>query len=72
MDETVHHALVLTDGVSRLQTNKSYSTCWPSYHGHTLPPSWEKACNPARNGGAHDRHHRFDHGLILGGVPQLP
>src|SRR6516162_4912281 len=41
-----------TNGVSRLQTNKYNSTCWPSCHGHALPPSWLKACNPTRNGGA--------------------
>ena len=57
----------ITDGVSRLQTNKFDSTCWPSCHGHALPPSWLKACNPVRNGGVYDHHHRFDHGLILSG-----
>src|SRR5215831_20113006 len=57
---------LLTDGVSRLQTNKYNSTCWPYCHGHALPPSWLKACNPARNGGAHD-HHGFDHGVVLRG-----
>jgi hypothetical protein len=31
---------LLTDGVSRIQTNESHSTCWPYCHGHTLPPSW--------------------------------
>src|SRR5262249_18169125 len=55
---------LLTNGVSRLQTNQYNSTCWPSCHGHTLPPSWWKACNPARNGGAHD-HHGFYHGVVL-------
>src|SRR5215813_5978662 len=54
----------ITNGVSRLQTNKYNSTCWPSCHGHALPPSWWKACNPARNGGAHD-HHGFYHGVVL-------
>src|SRR5499427_3402078 len=53
-----------TDGVSRLQTNKYNSTCWPYCHGHALPPSWLKACNPARNGGAHD-HHGFYHSVVL-------
>src|SRR5262249_16297463 len=46
----------ITNGVSRLQTNKYNSTCWPSCHGHAFPPSWLQACNPARNGGAHDHH----------------
>jgi hypothetical protein len=55
---------LVTDGVSRLQTNKYNSTCWPYCHGHTLPPSWLKACNPARNGGAHD-HNGFYHGVVL-------
>jgi hypothetical protein len=55
---------LLTNGVSRLQTNKYNSTCWPYCHGHALPPSWLKACNPARNGGAHD-HHGFYHGVVL-------
>ncbi len=55
---------LVTDGVSRLQTNKYNSTCWPSCHGHALPPSWLKACNPARNGGAHD-HNGFYHGVVL-------
>ncbi|HYT44728.1 MAG TPA: hypothetical protein VEP90_20540, partial [Methylomirabilota bacterium] len=59
-----HHdvAPVVTNGVSRLQTNKYNSTCWPYCHGHALPPSWLKAYNPARNGGAHD-HSGFDHGV---------
>ncbi len=46
--------LYITDGVSCLQTNKHNSTCWPYCHGRALPPSWLQACNPARNGGAHD------------------
>src|SRR5262249_38556930 len=46
----------------RLQTNNYNSTCWPYCHGHALPPRWLKACNPARNGGAHD-HHGFYHGV---------
>src|SRR5262249_21108807 len=54
----------ITDGVSRLQTNKYTSTCWPYCHGHAFPPSWLKACNPARTGGAHD-HHGFYHGVVL-------
>src|SRR6516165_5399947 len=49
-----------TNGVSRLQTNKYNSTCWPYCHGHALPPSWLKACNPARNGVTHD-HNGFYH-----------
>src|SRR5215813_8085643 len=53
-----------TNGVSRLQTNKHNSTYWLYCHDHVLPPRWSKACNPARDGGAHG-HHRFDHGLIL-------
>ena len=56
--------VVITNGVSCLQTNQYNSPCWPSCHGHTLPPSWLKACNPARNGGAHD-HHGFYHGVVL-------
>jgi hypothetical protein len=56
---------LLTDGVSRLQTNKHPSTCWPYCHGHPLPPSWLKACNPARNGGVYDHHHRVYHGVVL-------
>src|SRR5215510_7256918 len=57
-------AVLSTDGVSCLQTNKYYSTCWPYCHGHALPPSWLKAYNPARNGGAHD-HSGFDHRVVL-------
>jgi class 3 adenylate cyclase len=57
---------LLTNGVSRLQTNQYNGTCWPSCHGHALPPSWLKACNPARNGGAHD-HGRVYHGIVLRG-----
>src|SRR5437016_10991282 len=52
---------VVTNGVSLLQTNKYNSTCWPSCHGHALPPRWLKACNPARNGGAYD-HSGVYHG----------
>ena len=59
--------LYVTNGVSLLQTNKHNSTCWPYCHGHALPPRWSKACNPARNGGVYDHHHRFYHGLILSG-----
>jgi DDE superfamily endonuclease len=55
---------LVTDGVSRLQTNKYNSPCWPCCHGHALPPSWLKACNPARNGGAHD-HSGVYHGVVL-------
>jgi membrane-bound metal-dependent hydrolase YbcI (DUF457 family) len=55
---------LITNGVSCLQTNKYNSTCWPYCHGHALPPSWLKACNPARNGGAHD-HNGFYHGVVL-------
>jgi hypothetical protein len=58
-DETL-----VTNGVSRLQTNKYHSTCWPYCYGHALPPSWWKTCHPARNGGAHD-HHGFYHGVVL-------
>src|SRR5215831_1514541 len=58
---------LLTNGVSRLQTNESNSTCRPSCHGHTLPPSWSKVCNPTRSGGVYDYHHRVYHGLILSG-----
>jgi hypothetical protein len=58
-------ALVLTNGVSCLQTNKPNSTCRPYCHGHALPPSWSKAYNPARSGGVYDHHHRVYHGLIL-------
>src|SRR5712691_8189025 len=58
---------LLTDGVSRLQTNEPNSTCRPYCHGHTLPPSWSTACNPARSGGVYDHHHRVYHGLILSG-----
>src|SRR5438128_10792927 len=57
---------LVTNGVSLLQTNKHNSTCWSYYHGHTLPPSGAKACNPARNGGRYG-HPRFYHGLILPG-----
>jgi hypothetical protein len=32
--------LIVTNGVSRLQTNEPNSTCQPSCHGHTLPPHW--------------------------------
>src|SRR5467141_1869289 len=58
--------VLVTNGVSLLQTNKHNSTCWSYYHGHTLPPSGAKACNPARNGGRYG-HPRFYHGLILPG-----
>ena len=58
---------VLTNGVSRLQTNEPNSPCWPSCHGHILSPSWSKACNPARSGGVYDHHLRVYHGLILSG-----
>src|SRR5262249_36807520 len=57
-------SVIVTNGVSCLQTNKYNSTCWPYCHGHALPPSWLQACNPARNGGAHD-HHGFYHGVVL-------
>jgi hypothetical protein len=33
----------ITNGVSRLQTNKSASAYWPYCHGHALPPNWPKA-----------------------------
>src|SRR6266404_2764762 len=59
-------ARYVTNGVSLLQTNKHNSTCWRYCHGHTLPPSGAKACNPARNGGRYG-HHRVYHGLILPG-----
>src|SRR5437016_394546 len=59
----LQHVLI-TNGVSLLQTNKYNSTCWPSCHGHALPPRWLKACNPARNGGAHD-HSGVYHGVVL-------
>src|SRR5262245_46800335 len=59
-----HLSPIVTNGVSRLQTNKYNSPCWPSCHGHALPPSWLKACNPARNGGAHD-HSGVYHGVVL-------
>src|SRR4029434_1616969 len=68
----------ITNGVSRLQTNEPDSTCRPSCHGHTLPPSWSKACHPARSGGVYDHHHRVYHSLILRGrradgrQPQTP
>ena len=58
--------VLVTNGGSLLQTNKHNSTCWSYYHGHTLPPSGAKACNPARNGGRYG-HPRFYHGLILPG-----
>jgi hypothetical protein len=63
----VRHNFIETNGVSRLQTNDSYSTCRSYCHGHTLPPSWAKACHPARSGGVYDSHHRVYHGLILSG-----
>src|SRR5262249_30312005 len=65
-----HHRVgfvVLTNGVSRLQTNELNSTCRPSCHGHTLPLRWSKACHPARSGGVYDHYHRVNHGLILSG-----
>src|SRR5215471_7588795 len=58
---------IVTNGVSRLQTNESNSTCRSSCHGHTLPPRWSKVCNPTRSGGVYDHHHRVYHGLILSG-----
>src|SRR5215468_6447606 len=60
----IERCTYITNGVSRLQTNKYNSTCWPYCHGHALPPRWLKVCNPARNGGAHD-HHGFDHSVVL-------
>ena len=57
----------ITNGVSRLKTNEPNSTCRPYCHSHTLPPSWSKACNPARSGEVYDHHHRVYHGLILSG-----
>src|SRR6266511_1412820 len=60
------YGLVVTNGVSLLQTNKYNSTCWPYCPGHTLPPSGSKTCHPARNGGLHD-HPRFYYRLILRG-----
>src|SRR5215468_7993482 len=57
---------LITNGISLLQTNQYNSPCWPSCHGHALPPSWLKACNPARNGGAHD-HRGVYHGVVLRG-----
>src|SRR4029450_6822268 len=62
-----HRHAVITNGVSRLQTNEPDSTCRPSCHSHTPPPSWSKACPPARSGGVYDHHHRVYHGLILRG-----
>jgi len=62
--ERADDPLYITNGISISQTNKYNSTCWPYCHGHALPPSWLKACNPARNGGAHD-HSRFYHGVVL-------
>jgi putative ABC transport system substrate-binding protein len=59
--------LFITNGVSLLQTNESYSTFRSYCHGYTLPPRWSKACNPARSGGVYDHHHRVYHGLILSG-----
>jgi Novel STAND NTPase 1 len=59
--------LLLTNGVSHLQTNELNSTCRPYYHSHTLPPIWSKACNPARSGGVYAHYHRVYHGLILSG-----
>src|SRR5215813_11908989 len=56
---------LVTDGVSLLQTNKNHSAYRPSCRGHALPPHWLKACNPARNGGVYDHHHRFYHGVVL-------
>jgi hypothetical protein len=56
---------IVTDGVSLLQTNKNHSAYWPYCRGHALPPNWLKACNPARNGGVYDHHHRFYHGVVL-------
>src|SRR5262249_59556359 len=59
--------VVLTNGVSRLQTNESNSTCRSSCHGHTLPPRWSKAYNTPSSGGVYDHHHRVYHSLILSG-----
>src|SRR6266487_1377891 len=56
---------LVTNGVSLLQTNKNHSAYWPSCRGHALPPHWLKACNPARNGGGYDHHHRVYHGVVL-------
>src|SRR5215467_2169865 len=55
---------IVTNGVSYLQTNKINSTLWSYCHGYALPPHWSQACTPAaRNGGAHDHHHRVYHRL---------
>src|SRR5262249_15616830 len=61
----VRRGAVVTDGVSLLQTNKSHSAYWPYCRGHALPPHWLQACNPARNGGVDDHHHRVYHGVVL-------
>src|SRR4029450_13940364 len=66
-EHLVDKVIVVTNGVSRLQTNEPNSTCRPSCHGHTLPPHWSKACHPARSGGVYDHHHRVYHRLILRG-----
>src|SRR5262249_33318599 len=57
--------VVVSDGVSLIQTNKNHSAYWPYCRGHALPPNWLKACNPARNGGVDDHHHRVYHGVVL-------
>ena len=59
------HNMLVTDGVSLIQTNKNHSAYWPYCRGHALPPHWLKACNPARNGGVDDHHHRVYHGVVF-------
>src|SRR5262245_59692255 len=54
-----------TDGDSLVHTNKNHSAYWPYCRGHALPPHWLKACNPARNGGVDDHHHRVYHGVVF-------
>src|SRR5262249_7708439 len=57
--------VIITDGVSLIQTNENHSAYCPYCRGHALPPNWLKACNPARNGGVDDHHHRVYHGVVL-------
>src|SRR5262245_3600069 len=59
--------VILTNDISRLQTHESNSTCRPPWHGHTLPPRWSKACDPARSGGVYDHHYRVSYGPVLSG-----
>jgi hypothetical protein len=56
----LRRSLYITNGVSRLQTNDSNSTCRPYCHGHTLEfipikPLVARACGAPGSGAGHSR-----------------